>query len=452
MTERRALEPHLQALTDSIDAVFYVTDLSANRLDYLSPGFERIWGRERTALGRDLAAFPDTLHPDDRPEFLRNKARQACGEPVSTEYRILLPDGATRWIRDRSYPVPGRPSHAAGFAIDITDRHEAEQALRTSEERLNSLMSGIPQLVWRADKPSEWSWSSPQWQAYTGQTERESRGCGWLQPVHPEDRESALEAWSRAEAEGGFEADYRIRNRQGDYRWFTTRGTPVHDEDGRIIEWLGTSTDVHDLRSAQARQAALLAELQTRVRNTLGFMRSIVRRSVETSRDAEELADHLEDRIDAFSRVQAALVKDAANAADLQSLVEDELLSNIVREGERLSVHGPRLLLNARAAELIGLGLHELATNALTHGALRGKSGRILVSWSTEGERLRLEWRETGLDLDRRTPRHDGFGAQFLLESLPDQLGATTALEVEEPGIRFMLQAPLEAVAAGVDG
>ena len=152
------------------------------------------------------------------------------------------------------------------FIIDITERKNAEIALQETERRLRTLVEGIPQLVWRAGQAGEWSWVSPQWTAYTGQSTEDSLGDGWLAALHPADRPGALAAWEIAEADGLFEVDYRIRHaKSGSYRWHQTRGIPVHNETGRIAEWLGTSTDIDDQMSARAVLMRGSVELETRV-------------------------------------------------------------------------------------------------------------------------------------------------------------------------------------------
>ncbi|TGH91240.1 PAS domain-containing protein, partial [Escherichia coli] len=80
--------------------------------------------------------------------------------------------------------------------FDVTEQRLAEERLRASEERLRVLIEGMPQLVWRAVDDGHWTWASPQWTAYTGQSDADSHGRGWLEPVHPEDREAARAAWS----------------------------------------------------------------------------------------------------------------------------------------------------------------------------------------------------------------------------------------------------------------
>lgn len=91
------------------------------------------------------------------------------------------------------------------------------------------------------------------------------RAGGWLEAIHPDDRSAAREAWAHADEDGGFEVEYRVRRlRDNQYRWFQTRATPVRDDAGHLIEWLGTSTDMHELRRLQELQKTLLAELQHR--------------------------------------------------------------------------------------------------------------------------------------------------------------------------------------------
>lgn len=133
---RQDSEERFRVLADSIEDVFYVTDLERGTLEYLSPSYERVWGRPATELLADLSGFIDTIHPEDRPRLAGEKARQARGEPTTNEYRIVRPDGAVRWIFDRSFPVPGKEGRrSAGIASDITDRKQAAEALGASEER-----------------------------------------------------------------------------------------------------------------------------------------------------------------------------------------------------------------------------------------------------------------------------------------------------------------------------
>lgn len=120
--------------------------------------------------------------------------------------------------------------------------------LRESEECFRSLAGGIPQLVWRAEGCGTWSWASPQWTAFTGQAAEDSLGSGWLDALRPADRQSASEAWGRVKETGEFHGDYRLLHRaSGEHRWSQSRATPVRNG-GKLVEWLGTSTDVQNIK------------------------------------------------------------------------------------------------------------------------------------------------------------------------------------------------------------
>lgn len=248
----RSSEDRFRTLAASIEDVFYITDLNRGQLAYLSPSYEKVWGRPVTDLLEDLGRFADTIHPDDRERMTAGLISQRAGQPILAEYRIVRADGELRHILDRSFPVPGKERDlSAGVARDVTDSKVASIALRESEIRLRSLIEGIPQLVWRAVDGGQWTWASPQWTEFTGQSNEDSQGKGWLGPLHPDDRPVAQEAWSHAMDTGGFELEYRLRRASdGRYRWFQTRAAPVRNDAGEIIEWLGTSTDIHDRRAA----------------------------------------------------------------------------------------------------------------------------------------------------------------------------------------------------------
>ncbi|WP_085317321.1 hybrid sensor histidine kinase/response regulator [Derxia lacustris] len=145
-------------------------------------------------------------------------------------------------------PVGAPGEHrVAVFFNDIKRQREAEDALRASEARLRTLIEGIPQLVWRAVGEGEWTWSSPQWTSFTGQSADDALGLGWLDAVHPDDRDNALAAWRMAAARDGYETDFRLRHpANGGWRWFQSRAKALRDARGRVIEWLGSSTGIDD--------------------------------------------------------------------------------------------------------------------------------------------------------------------------------------------------------------
>jgi PAS domain S-box-containing protein len=264
----------------------------------------------------------------------------------------------------------------------------------------------------------------------------------------PEDRQNDEPDNERATAaEHGKAPDVRWHVRKDGSRVFIDGvSTAMRDPTGRLIGFLKIGQDVTERHRASELQATLLAELQHRVRNTLAVVRSIARRTAENSNTVEEMLSHFQGRLDAFSRVQAAVTRHAEGLVDLKSLIEDELVAHTAREGEHLTISGPEVELDPRSAERLSLALHELATNAVKHGALRGDApGRIDVRWETEREppALELSWQESGVTVERT--EREGFGMELLRRSLPYDLQGETEVELRPDGLRFLLRMPLPA-------
>src|SRR5690606_24721829 len=110
----------------------------------------------------------------------------------------------------------------------------------------------------------ERTWGSPQWEVFTGRSVRTSTGLGWLEAVHPDDRELTLTRWHEAQTTGEYYVEHRIqRSDDGEYRWHQTRAKPIGGGEA-AEDWVGTSTDVHEMRKLQEAQDVLVAELQHR--------------------------------------------------------------------------------------------------------------------------------------------------------------------------------------------
>ncbi|MGA7937304.1 MAG: PAS domain S-box protein, partial [Kovacikia sp.] len=132
-----------------------------------------------------------------------------------------------------------------------TRRQQAEEQ-RQSEARFRSLITATSQIVWTTRADGRILDDSPTWRDYTGQTFEEYKEFGWLDAVHPDDREQSAQRWSQAVAARSlYEAEYRLQSTAGQYRHFWVRGVPVFGKDGNIHEWIGTCTDIHDRKQAE---------------------------------------------------------------------------------------------------------------------------------------------------------------------------------------------------------
>jgi len=213
-------------------------------------------------LGR---GWLEGVHPEDREPLLAAYAEHfARQEPGRTEYRLRRADGQYRWLDEAAAPsfdANGTFMGYVGSCADITDRRAAEAALRSGSAQVRALLDSLPQLLWSTRADGYCDYLSPQWVAYTGVPAEQHRGDGWLDAVHPQDRDDMSRAWDQA-VKGGlpFDCEYRIRRHDGVWRWFSGRASAVREEDGSIRRWFGASSDITEIVEARRDLEARVAE------------------------------------------------------------------------------------------------------------------------------------------------------------------------------------------------
>ena len=204
-------------------------------------------------IGKNVYAFfprelADHYSEDDR-------AALESGETRDKEERYVV-DGMETTVQ--TIKVPMRDEHGAvtgllGIFWDITERQQNEVKLRESELLFHTLTDAMPQMVWMCTPDGLSIYFNQQWVDYTGLTLEESYGQGWNTPFHPDDKQSARDAWNRAIRTGEmYRVETRLRAADGRYRWFLMKGEPLADTPGPIVKWLGTCTDIDELKCAQA--------------------------------------------------------------------------------------------------------------------------------------------------------------------------------------------------------
>ena len=212
----------------------------------------------------------EASHPEDRPRIEASfHAATAARAPFQADYRLRRADGSFAWVLDTAAPRFSEQGEYLGFigsVVDISERHAASAAVAESEARFRALIDASAQIVWTADAEGSVLLDCPPWCAFTGQSEAELARFGWLDAVHPDDR-SAVEARWRASVASHtpYEMEYRLRHRDGGWRWTLARSVPLRDGDGRIRSWVGMNIDIEKQRQAEAALRSLNAELETRV-------------------------------------------------------------------------------------------------------------------------------------------------------------------------------------------
>jgi PAS domain S-box-containing protein len=239
------------AILASITDAFMAVDRDW-RLVGMNPAAEKAFGRSAAdLLGKSLW--------DEFPKAVGGVFYQAMHEAAEKQ-RAVHSEGRSqvteRWYEVHAYP---RDVGLDLYFRDISDRKRAEDALRDVALYYEHLIAFLPQVVWTCLADGRGEFVSPQWVAYTGAPAEAALGEGWLDFVHPQDREGVRARWRAViENHTDYDAEYRFRGRDGQYRWFKARARPVRDQSGRIARWFGTCTDIEDLKRAQRQRDELL--------------------------------------------------------------------------------------------------------------------------------------------------------------------------------------------------
>lgn len=188
-----------------------------------------------------------------------------------------------------------------------------------------------------------------------------------------------------------------------------------------------------------------LREHERRTRHLLARVQAIVARMAQDDAAAEDFAAHLQGRLAAMMRGEAAAM--GATDVDLEMILRDELLACAAPEAQ-VEMDGPAVRLRGRAAEVLTLAFHELATNSVKFGALTLPTGRIEIAWRPEhgnsGAQVGLTWTESGVPIVSVAPRHEGFGYELLTRRIPYELGGSGEFSLRPGGLRCAITFPLD--------
>lgn len=341
----------------------------------------------------------------------------------------------------------GRIVGASKIANDM--RQQAQ--LRETREQFTALADNIPQLAWLADGEGWIYWYNQRWYTFTGTSLTEMAGWGWQAVHHPDHLDRVTRHFKDALETGEpWEDTFPLRRHDGVFRWFLSRANPLRDETGKVILWCGTNTDVTEQREAGDRIALLMQEVNHRSRNMLATVQAIINRSANLSND--QLAVSLKSRIRALAQNQELLNGGDWSGARIADIVSTQTI-HVVDPGHDAIFFGGSddLILKAPAAEALGLAIHELATNAQKHGALRSPEGRVDVDWKVTSEagekRLVITWRERG-GPPVSAPARNGFGTLLIARNVEQAFGAPVILDWNAGGLTWRATAPAERVLA----
>jgi PAS domain S-box-containing protein len=287
-------EEQFRTLADSIpnlawwaDGDGYITWYNRRWYEYTGTTPEQMEG-----WGWQMVHDPDLL-----PEVMaRWKTSLSNGEPFEMEFPLRRADGVFRPFLTRVLPLKsseGRVLRWFGTNTDISALKEAEKEIRRSELRYRSYVEVTNQWAWVTAPDGMVVEDIPALRNFTGQTYDEARGGGWADALHPEDLEQTLEVWKQAVAgKMPYETEYRMRRHDGVYRLLLARGVPIFDEQGNVVEWVGTCTDITERKQAEAELKRRIQELSEANAELRRFTQASVGRElrmIEMKKEINEL-------------------------------------------------------------------------------------------------------------------------------------------------------------------
>ena len=421
ISERRRAERELQesqslmtSIVENAPLMIFIKEAKDLRFVLLNRGGEDLLGYEREQyLGKSNL----DLYPPEQAAFFMAKDREVldgeAGRADIPEEAVDTPHNGRRIVHTQKIRIKGpdgATKYLLGISEDITDRKLAEVALQKSAEEFRTLAEAMPQIVWITGADGKNIFFNQKWVQYTGMTLEASAGDGWNEPFHPDDRQSAWDAWQKATKERGiYSLETRLRRADGVYRWWLVRGVPLVDAGGKILKWYGTCTDIHDIRLAAEERISLqnqLAQSQkmesvgrlaggvahdfnnllTAINGYAGFVLQALAPDDPTRKDVEEIiaagqrAGRLTKQLLAFSRKQILnpQILDINEVVGATATMLKRLIGEDIRLETRLDPSACRVKVDAGQIEQVLLNLAVNARDAMPKGGTLTFETKIL--------------------------------------------------------------------------
>jgi two-component sensor histidine kinase len=267
----------------------------------------------------------------------------------------------------------------------------------------------------------------------------------YLGALHPDDRHLMREFHETAQRQDSFTSEYRTVWPDGSVHWLRGHGQVVtRGPDGRAQRMISIVADVTERKAAEDHVAFLMREVTHRSKNLLTVIQSIARRTAGSSGSLEDFLKRFEQRLRGLAASHDVLIGNHWQSAPLAELLRQQLNPFVDLQSARLALEGPEVLLDADAAQALGLAIHELATNAVKYGSLSLPEGRLQLSWRIDDAvppRLHLNWVEHGGPAIA-PPAQTGFG-HVVIQEMARSLDGQVTMQFIPAGLTWSIAIPL---------
>ncbi|MEE1655270.1 PAS domain S-box protein [Microvirga sp. CF3062] len=427
-------------------------------------------GSDEDIVGRTVS---EVMGERYTPELwaLREKVFQT-GEPQELRDHplVLTPGNTTYWdikllpVREGGDQISGILALAAHVTERVRARGEAE--VKTREVALHNERLA---LAVEATEMGLWEWNAQTGETFWSDRQKDIFGLPksepatyefWHSAIHPEDREnvvSSVGSLSDPRSGGQIQIEHRVVRPDGEVRWILSRGRMLYEiingelKPARI---LGTIIDITERRRNEEVRQLLVQELNHRVKNLFAMTSGMIALTARTAETPKQMATALRGRIDALARAHE-LIRPAITGSEptdgetsVEEIVQAILAPHISQDAPSpMTIQGPSVRISPKAATILTLVLHELATNALKYGALSAPEGRLRITW-VRGVMLALTWQEKNGPAIQGVPSTEGFGSKLVRRSVTDQLGGAIAYDWRREGLLVRIDLPLNQLEA----
>ncbi|MDX2137587.1 MAG: PAS domain-containing protein [Chloroflexota bacterium] len=252
-TALRETEERYRALVNATSQIVWTMSPEGKAI-FATNGWEALTGQADVNMLDD--GWIEAVHPDERARVIQTLQDTIASRQTGTnEFRVQARDGSYRDVEVRVVPIfdeDGTLREWAGITMDVTARKNTERELQRSNARYQALIDATAQNVWRMSGSGDAVYETTAWQDMTGQSQEELQDKGWLEVIHPDDREHMLNVFHETlRAKTVYRNEFRVRSPEGSYRDIESRATPIFNNAGELQEWIGLDMDVTARKKAE---------------------------------------------------------------------------------------------------------------------------------------------------------------------------------------------------------
>ncbi|WP_169799492.1 sensor histidine kinase [Novosphingobium lentum] len=435
---------HLAAIVEGSDDAIFSKTLDGHILSW-NRAAERLFGYPAAdMIGQSVRLLIPADRQAEEDEILAKVFR---GELVTAFFtERTRRDGTSVRVSITVSPIRDAGGAIVAASASVRDAGpylDAQTQALEAKNRFQMLADNMAQLAWIAAPDGAITWYNKRWYDYTGTNFEDMQGWGWQSVHHPDHVEQVVLRLKRSFESGAvWEDTFPLRGKDGTYRWFLSRAQPIRDDAGTVTSWFGTNTDVTELLDKEEQVRILLLEVNHRSKNMLAVVQALARRS---AREHPDIVARFESRLSSLAANQNLLVNRGWSNIPVRELAEAQLSVLGSDAGNQINLSGHAFDLSPRTAEIIGMALHELATNALKFGALSQGCGRVVIEWQeTADDAFEIVWRESG-GPTVQAPDRSGFGTTLIRDIPARSLEADVSLDYDPQGLVWRLSCSAQA-------